>query len=77
MLKGKHDLLRRMLDFIFGPVLIVGGVYLEFSSEIKELSQSYLYTSIGLLCIFTGTMLLVDGILSCLEGKSDENKSNS
>ena len=63
----QRDLLRHVLEFIFGPVLIIGGIYLEFNNEMKALSQPYIYASLGLLCIFLGTILLVDGILSSLE----------
>ncbi len=70
LLKDKRDLLRYVLEFICGPLLIIGGIYFEFDNEMKALSQPYVYASLGLLCIFMGTILLVDGILSYIERKS-------
>ena len=71
LLKDKYYLLRQVLAFIFGPVLIIGGFYLEFTNEMKALSQPFIYASLGLLCISLGTILLADGILCYLERKSE------
>lgn len=72
LLKAKRNIVRYVLEFIFGPVLIIGGIYLQFNNETKTLSHPYIYGSFGLLCILLGTMLLVDGILYYLERKSAE-----
>jgi len=52
--------------------LLIVGFFLEFNNDFKALSQPFIYASLGVLCIFVGTILLLDGILSHFERKSEK-----
>jgi len=67
VLKNECSLLRRISKVIIGSVLIIGGIFLEFKSEMMPVSRIHIYSSLGLLFIFFGTILLVDGVLFYLE----------
>jgi len=71
--KSRHYLLRPILECVFGSASVVGGFVLEFSNETPVLPQPFIYASLGLLCIFLGSMLLLDGILSHFERKSAQS----
>ncbi len=73
MLKEILPRLRRVLELILGPCLIIIGIYMEVNNDITAFSQSYVHTLVGLLCIVGGTILLTEGILSYLERKSEKS----
>jgi len=72
LIRYKSYSLRQGLEFIFGPSLLIVGFFLEFNNDFKALSQPFIYASLGVLCIFVGTILLLDGILSHFERKSEK-----
>ncbi len=66
---------KHALRVIVGMLLLAGGIYLEHDSEMKAVSQSYLVTSLGLLSVFFGAMLLVNEALSYLGHKRNKKRN--